>query len=373
MVRVVHVVNQAREGGGLEHTLALLNELRGLDFDFYVVTSGPENMLDRIERSGARVIPLELMGFRLNPFPAIKLISIVRKLKTDILHLHGTRAAFFGIPARKASQVKSIYTVHVLSYLKLHSSIGLSRLPYMWAEKLCCSVHDRVIAISQFYRSELLTHGICSKDKLITITNGVYHQGLLRIDKVEARKKLGLDAQKPWVGVAARLVPQKGIEYLIEAAEILKNRGLNFGVAIAGDGELRKKLEAMVNARKLNDVVVFCGYHSNISDFYSALDVFVLPSLWEGLPLTLLEAMAMGLVCVATDIGGVREVIKHGQTGLLVPARDPKAIADSVQSIISEPEKFKHISEAAKEEVKKYSWADSAKKTADIYRELAKR
>jgi len=372
MIRVVHVINQAKEGGGLEHALALISELRD-DFEFFVATSGPEHMLDRIEHSGARVIPIEFMGFRLKPFPAIRLALMVKRLKADVVHLHGTRAAFFGIPARMFLNVRSIYTVHILSYHKQRAEQGMAGFPYVWAEKMCCRVHDRVIAISQFYRNEILKRSICSKDKLVMIPNGVSYHKLRPVDRGEARKKLGLDPQRLWAGVAARLVPQKGIEFLIEAAQILKERGLDIGVAIAGDGELKKKLEAMVDARNLRDTVVFCGYQFDIAPFLSALDVFVLPSLWEGLPIALLEAMAMGLVCVATDIDGVKEVIEHGRTGLLVPARNSTAIADAVQSVLGEQEKFRPIGERAKEEVKKYSWADSARRIADIYRELARR
>jgi len=370
MIKVVHVINQAEEGGGLEHVLSLLNELKGSNFEFFTATSGPDYMLERIERAGSRVIPVELMGSRMSPVPSIKLVRLVKQLGADILHLHGTRAAFFGMPARMMSSVKSVYTVHVLSYHKLGSRNGLTSIPYMWAERVCCGVHDRVIAISQSYTNELLKHEMCRVDKLATIPNGVNYNRLRHVDKVEAQRALGLDARKSWAGVAARLAPQKGLEYLIDAARILKERGLEVGVAIAGAGELKGRLESLARAYGLEDTVVFCGHQRDIARFLSAIDVFVLPSLWEGLPLTLLEAMAMGLVCIATDLDGVKEAIEHGRTGILVPPRDSDALADAMQSALSDLKKFAPLGEAAKRDVKRFSWKESAARTAGIYKEL---
>ncbi|HDH97190.1 MAG TPA: hypothetical protein ENF73_05640, partial [Proteobacteria bacterium] len=243
MIRVVHVINQAIEGGGLEHVLALMREMRGLGFRFFAATSGPQYMLDRIEQAGAEVVPLKLMSSRVSPVPSVRLAKLVKRLGADILHLHGTRAAFFGIPARRMLDVKSIYTVHILSYRKIGANDRLTSALYIWAERFCCRVHDRVIAISRSYADELSKRRICPEHKLITIPNGVSHERLQRADRLEARRALGLEPNRLWAGAAARLVPQKGLEYLIDAARLLKARGLNIGVAIAGSGELKGKLE----------------------------------------------------------------------------------------------------------------------------------
>lgn len=154
------------------------------------------------------------------------------------------------------------------------------------------------------------------------------------------------------IGTAGRMVDEKGHVYLLEAARHLKDQNIDYRLLIDGDGPLCKSLESRVASLGLSDQVEFRGFMKNMQDFYSELDIFVVASLdSEGLPTTLLEAMASGCAVVSTDVGGSCEAVRNGREGLLVPPRSAQAIADSIVSFINNEPLRRHCVLAARERV----------------------
>jgi len=153
------------------------------------------------------------------------------------------------------------------------------------------------------------------------------------------------------VANVARLVPQKGQNYLVEAAAIVTKTRPDVRFAIVSDGELRGEIMAQADALGIGDKLVITGMRTDVTEVLAASAVFVLSSLWEGMPLSLIEAMSVGVPAVATDVGGVGQLLKDGVTGLLVPPSDAQALADAIADSLDHPEAARDRAAAAKEMV----------------------
>ena len=173
---------------------------------------------------------------------------------------------------------------------------------------------------------------------------------------------------EPIIGMVGRLTEQKGHIYLLQAAQrvIQTIPGARFW--IFGDGELRSSLEETCRALGIADHVIFWGQKDGILDYVRQFDLFALPSLWEGLPTVLMESMACGIPAVATDIPGTREMIQHGQTGWLVPARDAEALAQQILFALQHPEERQRVADQALQTVHLFSMETIAQQYQDLYR-----
>ena len=168
--------------------------------------------------------------------------------------------------------------------------------------------------------------------RVFRLNNGIYGLRFTRDEGgiARIRSELGVADDEHLVGTAVVLSKQKGIVHLLGAAEIVLAKDPKVKFAIAGDGPLRAELEARAKSLGFGNRVQFLGYRSDVPQLVSALDTYVLPSLWEGLPLALLEGLAIGIPLVATTVGGNPEVIVPGENGYLVPPKDEAALADAI-------------------------------------------
>jgi len=174
-------------------------------------------------------------------------------------------------------------------------------------------------------------------ERLVLLEN-VIHAAQFEPKSGEISKaQFGLDPNRPVVGYVGRLVPQKGVDLLVDAARRVLAAGVEAQFAIVGEGELERVLRHKIAAASLQDSVRLLGYQPDIASFFAVLDIFVLPSRYEGLPFTLMEAMAAGRAVVASDVSGNRDLIVHGETGLLVPAEDVTALADTLSALLADP------------------------------------
>jgi glycosyltransferase involved in cell wall biosynthesis len=184
--------------------------------------------------------------------------------------------------------------------------------------------------------------------RVITIAIGVdtarFHRGP-EFDSAPIRRDL-VCSDGPFITNVARLVPQKAQQYLIEAARIVAAARPDVRVALVGEGDERAALEAQARALGVSEQVVFAGFRANIPDILAASDVFVLSSLWEGMPVALLEAMAAGCVAVVTDVGGVGQLVRDGETGFLVPPGDAAALAAALLACLNDPARARRIGAA---------------------------
>jgi glycosyltransferase involved in cell wall biosynthesis len=224
---------------------------------------------------------------------------------------------------------------------------------------------DSIIAISRAVKISLMETGIPA-DMIKIIYNGIDLSGFNSIEP-RLKREFGLTGS-PVIGIVSRLVPEKGYEYALKAMPIVLKKFPGALMVIVGDGPLRKALEDLCRSLEISGHVDFLGYQDRVEGLTADFDVFLLPSISEGLGLSLLEAMALGKPVVATEVGGIPEVVKSGVNGLLVPPGDDRALAEATIKILSSRQMAFSLGQAAKNTVfDKFSAQYMAEKTMEIY------
>lgn len=247
---------------------------------------------------------------------------------------------------------------------------GLARM----LERLLAGLSQRVICVGDSDRGVGLRLGILDRARSRVIPNGVLPEAFMpRLeDRLEIRAAWGIPEDCVLVTLFGRLTEQKGQKTFIEAIARLGGHHARF--MLVGDGEDRAMLERMVQERGLGERVIFTGFRSDVPKLLAATDVVVLPSLWEGLPICLLEAMAAARPVVATAVDGSVEVVEPGQTGLLVPPEHPQALAEAIAFLIERPKVRADFGARGQERVRqRFSLAEMLRATGALYLELASR
>lgn len=351
-------------GGGADHLLGLLPALRerGVDCVAAVGEDGP--CLDHLRARGVSTHPIQLMASRMDPRAPLRVRRLVRRVAPEIVHYHGTRAAFFGALARPLARrwPAPIYTAHGLAY---RQQVGRHRrVLLLAAEALACRRSDRVISVSAADLRDLVRRRFVSEARGHVVPNAVDTERFRPGDGGEARRRLGLPAEGFVVGTVSRLVPQKSVADLIDA----ERRVPSVHLVIVGDGPLRSELQRQ--AAPIADRVVFLGSRDDVPEILPAFDVFALSSRWEGQPIALLEAMAAGLPIVATDTEGSRELLEGTEAGVLVGVGDAAELAAVLQRLEGDEGLRRRMGRAGREVVRARSYAASAEQVESIYRAL---
>jgi glycosyltransferase involved in cell wall biosynthesis len=306
----------------------------------------------------------------------IKLVGICRQEKAGLVHVHGYKAALVTLPAARLFGCPVLVTVHN-SLLYPDKSI----LPESCFHRVLKGLDPlvaRYITVSEALRQELAGRGI-NPGKIATIYNGIdTRKFALNMFNSKAWNKEGKEELSPLlgfpglkVGTAGRLVFHKGLDLFIRAAARVAQHYPDVRFFIAGEGPERAKLESLCDILGMREKVFFLGHVSQIPAYLSCLDLFVLPSRNEGLSLSLLEAGATGLPLIASAVGGIPEIIRHGKTGLLVPAEDVIALEKAMSWLISQPQNRKKLGlEAAGDIRSRFAEENMLKETEKIYEEI---
>jgi glycosyltransferase involved in cell wall biosynthesis len=220
-------------------------------------------------------------------------------------------------------------------------------------------------------------HGLAPEGKRRLIKNGVDIRSLIHSEELGQRKedlRVKFKLSPPVIGTVARLHRQKGILYLLRAAKEIHGRHPEATIVVVGGGPLEESLRRQAAKLELGRNFLMLGERTDAREILSLFDIFVLPSLWEGLPLVLIEAAALGKPMIATDIDGVREVIRNGENGILVPPRDPAKLAESVIRLIEDPSLASKLGVNAEKEIPHlFPLSRMVEKTQQLYLELTKK
>lgn len=256
-----------------------------------------------------------------------KLAKFIRKEKIDIVHTHGETPWFYSALATKIVMTKSIKCITTI-----HGYGGGDRVEIndfrLW--KFLSVLTKRIIVVADNLRTEMVSVGF-SPQKVKTILNGIDLQG--RIEKKPTRTDWGLTDKNFVIGIVARLSPIKNHQLLFKAFKKLVNAKPNTRLMIVGDGPERSVLENLAQELTLNDSIIFCGEQSQAQAFYQLFDVFVLPSLSEGVSISILEAMAAKVPVVASAVGGNCEIITDDENGLLFPSGNVDALLQHLENL----------------------------------------
>jgi glycosyltransferase involved in cell wall biosynthesis len=312
------------------------------------------------------------MGRKLNFKTITNLARLISDNKIHIVHSMGARADFFArLACRKNPSTAVICT---LAMLVEGFDVGFFKKTfYKVADRYSSRYVTHYIAVSRALKNRLVEERRISPDRVTVIYNGVeldrYNPNLKAT--TEVRRSLNITDDCFIIGTIGRLVYQKGFSYFLEAAKHIYSQKKHVRFVIVGHGVYETKLKSLAESMGISDICTFAGLRFDIAHILSALDVFVLPSILEGLPRTVIEAMAMGRPIVATDIDGVREQLRHNETGLLVPPADSKALAAAVLDILADQEKAEYLGfQARKDAERLFDLRQTLAKIATLYTNL---
>jgi lipopolysaccharide/colanic/teichoic acid biosynthesis glycosyltransferase/glycosyltransferase involved in cell wall biosynthesis len=324
--------------------LPLITRLRSEGYEVHSVCSDGKYVSEL--KSQGYTIHVINIDRKIAPFSNLKsLLDLYRLMKEeqfDVVHVHTPIAAVLGrIAAWLARTPIIIYTAHGFYF---HENMNRrARTLVVWMEKLMCQITDLVFTQSNEDAVTAIREHICAKSKVICIGNGV---DIKQFSSSEGNKQdFGLTAQDKVVGFVGRVVREKGIVELIESMKMVVAAVPDAKLVVVGDTlasdrdqECKKVVNDLLQQNDLASHVVFAGFREDIPRVMASFDVYVLPSYREGMPRTIIEAMASGKPVVATNIRGCREEVVEGKTGLLVPVNDSTELAKAIIKIISNPD-----------------------------------
>lgn len=330
-IKILHIMTRLPVGGVENQLLSIIRNYDKSKLSPLVCSLSDKGQIgEEIERDGIEVICLNKLGHRFDWSIVKDICRLIKERNIKVVRTHQYHANLYGrFAAHKAGVpcvVASIHNTYTRDK-KFHRRL-INRF-------LACYT-DRIVAVSGNVRDDILRYDHVPQDKVKVIHNGVDIDIFSKQDGKVRRSEFGIPEDAVVIGTVGRLAEAKGQRYLLEALAILKDKFPMIRLLIAGDGPLRKELEVYAETLGIKQNVLFLGMRRDIPALLSAMDIFVLPSLWEGLPNALLEAMAGSRPIVATDIASFREIIDAKDVGLLIPPGDSAALAEAIRVLLEE-------------------------------------
>ena len=368
--KILFVIDGLEFGGGERVFLQLIDGLYA-KYDIFVATHPAGLFFEKLINMNVKICPLDMKKrFSFKRFFVLR--KIIKRNFINIVHSQGARSDF---PARVTSffvkQPKLVSTV-AMPVLGFDVSV-LKKMTYYFADYITSPLVDRYLVVSKTLKNHLTANYPISPSKVEVIYNGI-EVDQYRSDealKVAWRNKNGFQENDILIGAIGRLVWQKGFECLIECVPKIVRTYPDAKILLVGDGPLKERLEVLAGRLDIKRNLIFAGFRSDIKEILSAVDLLVIPSLLEGFPMVTLEAMAMAKPIVATRIDGITEQITDGVDGILVPPKDPSALAKAVVQVLNDKELARSMGLAAREKVEQeFSVEKMVAETEKVYLSL---
>ena len=355
--KILYVITKSVLGGAGKYVYDLATNLPKDKFEVFVAAGGEGPLAQKIGEAG---IPYyQIINFQkgINVLKELlayfEILRLLLKIKPDIVHVNSSKAG--GIVGQAALdyrflsfnfKLKTVFTAHGWAF---HESrpwwqIFLIRI----FTTLTAFYYSKIICVSEFDRLSAIKNRVAPKRKLITVHNGIDFGDYQFLEKEEARQKLNigkLDRDEILLGTVGEFTKNKGQEYFIDAVQKIQNTGYKMQTIIIGWGEEFENLKFKIKNLGLENSVFLINNLPHAAPYLKAFDIFVLPSIKEGLPYTILEAGLAGLPVVATKVGGIPEIIENQREGLLVKTADADDLADKIEEFIENPEKRKQMAD----------------------------
>jgi glycosyltransferase involved in cell wall biosynthesis len=285
-----------------------------------------------IEKMGIKVFLLPQKKNGVDYFSFLKVAKILKREQIDIIHTHNTQPFIDGTIGALMSGVKTI--VHTE-----HGRTFPDKKRYMFAEWLMSHFAYKVVGVSENTAQNLIKYERISPQKVVSIINGVAGAHFdMAIDREKKRAELGIKNDGPILGVGARLVKLKGISYLLRAMPAIIERFPSVILVLAGGGDYENALRKEADILGIHKNTLFLGPRLDFPELLKFFDLFILPSLSEGLPMALLEAMAAGCPIIATNVGGIPMAIKHGENGSLIEPGNAHVLSSEIIKLLHDSE-----------------------------------
>jgi glycosyltransferase involved in cell wall biosynthesis len=370
-IRVLQIIG-ALDFGGAEHVVAnLATSLDPSRFDVSICcTRGLGKLVDGLRTQGVDVVLAAPPSRRIRHLGPLYLRNALARLRPDVIHTHTlSPLSVVGPLAFMGLAPPWIHTFHFGNY------------PYtnrwnMTIERVFAKAVTRLVAVSDAQRESIITHHGFDRTRITSIRNGVRANPHVDVTaaRLLKRAELGLRPDETLVGTVAVLSEQKGITYLLQAVHEIVRVRPSIKVLIVGGGPLESELKRQVYELGLDSVVTFTGWRADVPEILTALDIFVMSSLWEAMPLALLEAMAARLPIVVTDVGDNRALVDGGSCAAIVPPRDASALASALLAFLAQPEQARALGERALARFREhFGIAAMAEAYASLYEQLGAR
>ena len=367
------MIDDASLGGGQMHVLLLAKSLQVDNFEVAIATEANGWLVDQAQKLDIAIHPIAISNkLTWQSFRNIR--QLLDSQKFDVIHTHGGTAGFWGrlVAVSFKKRPVIVHTYHGLHYLNISQVAAkaiaqkFKRAIFQKIDQFLLTYTDQIICVCRSDYEKAIAAKVVTPSKTSVVYNGIeIDQFSKPLDQANARKIFDIAPTEFVFGNVGRLHEQKGHKYLLEAFAKVSDRAR---LLIIGDGDLREELVALAEKLQISDRVLFLGTRTDIAEFLSAIDVFVLPSLWEGQPIALLEALAIGKPCIASSVDGIPEIIKNGVNGYLVNPTDVNELTRIMNLAIANPELLQKSAASRTSSIDpKFSAQNMAAEIANIY------
>jgi len=390
--KVVHIITRLDMGGSAQNTLLTALHHDSRHYNVWLIkgstlesamtkaeTKLVEDQLETAKKQGIKIIDVPSLVRRISPIndlrALVSLFRLMRKLEPHIVHTHTSKAGILGRLAAWLARVPTI--IHTPHGHVFYGHFGrlLSRI-FLQVEKLLGRITHHQIALTPEESNDYLNLGVAKSNNISVIHSGVDMNCFKRsaTESNPKRNELGIPSDYLVVGYVGWLIPIKGVTYLVNAMAEVVQRHPNSLLLLVGKGdekgEEETKLSKQVENLGIADNVRFLGWRPDVDEIMSCFDIFVLPSLNEGMGRVLVEAMATGLPIVASSVGGIPDLVKDGENGLLVPPANAGALEQAISDLLSDKSRRKHMGETGKKMCRPYSVEAMVDKIDILYSRL---
>lgn len=357
MTKVAFVVTKSEFGGAQEYLRILMSSMR--QYEPILISGDTGFLTETATRLNVAYRICDDLVHPVRPAQDAKAIwnmyALLRREKPDLVHANSSKAGVVARIAARLAGIPVVFTAHGWSFTE---GVGGRRAQvYRWIEKGMAPLAQKIICVSHYDENLAAKSGITRGADMLTVHNGIPDMP----DCVATHTN-----PVPCIVMVARFSPQKDHETVLRAVHLLKD--CQFTLRFVGDGPLLESCRKLAATLEIQDKVEFLGARSDVCEILRNADVFTLVSAWEGFPLSILEGMRAGLPVVATRIGGTPESVNDGATGLLVPPKDPVALADALRRLITQPDLRKSMGNAGRERyLRQFTAEQMVARTAEVY------
>lgn len=389
-IKALHIITRLDKGGSAQNTLLTCHELsqkydmvlvHGLSLESRMTNwerQSVERQIKEAQERGLKDISIPCLVRRIDPvrdfFAFFSILRVLIREKSTIVHTHTYKAGILGCWAAKLAGVPIIvHTPHGHVFYG-HFSPVATRC-FMIIEKITASIIDRMVTLSEGERKDYIAFSVSKPDKMVTIHSGVDVTRFMkaRVNIKDKKKSLGLNTKGLVVGTIGWLLPIKGPLYLLTAMEVIWQSHPEIQLVYVGKGELEQELRAEAFRMGVSDRVTFLGWRDDIPEIMQVLDIFVLPSLNEGMGRVLVEAMAAGKPIVASNVGGIPDLVKDGQNGFLVKPGDVNGLSFAIEKLVDDKKMREELGKKGRAMAGNYSVEKMVEKIDALYSSLYQR
>lgn len=363
-MKLFYVITMSNWGGAQAHLYDLVKNAINQKNECVVVLGEPGELADRLKELGVKIIILKSLKREINVVQDMKCVFALTRIllneKPDLIHAHSSKAGIIARIAAKLTSTPVVFTAHGWAFTE-----GVSekkRKLFILIEKSIARFTNKIICVSEYDRQLAIQNKVAEPTQLITIVNGV------EVSKGKLNNNIEVNNGRIKIIMVARFSSQKDYETLTLALSEVKG---DFEALYVGEGELQFQIKELVKEKKLDQKINFLGMRKDVLELLEKSDIFVLSSNYEGLPISIIEAMSKSLPIVASDVGGIKELVEDGETGYLIGKKDYTGLAEKLQFLLDHPEERKKMGQASYQKYEnEFSLALMLEKTFSVYHEV---